>query len=105
LEQDSYSDWRYRLQVRLLFCGHCGASTEAEVEPPPRHVVELGELRCDCQGMVLVEHGDAGAEHDLARLADRAGDDLYRAGNPRIVRRQMRADPTLRRSRTAPPFG
>ena len=65
---------------------HGRASTEAEVDAPARHVIELGKLRCDCQGMVLVEHSDAGAEHDLARFADRAGDDLYRAGNPGIVR-------------------
>src|SRR5262249_40439134 len=61
---------------------HGCARTKAEVDPPPSHVVELGELRCDCQGMVLVEHSDAGAEHDPARLADRAGYELYRAGDP-----------------------
>src|ERR1700737_170438 len=75
----------------LVARGRAGA--EAKIDPPTRHMVELRKLRGDGQRMVLVEHRDASAEHDAVCLADRTGDDLHRAGNPRIMRRQMRADP------------
>ena len=49
---------------------HGGAGAEAEIDPAPRHVVELGKLGRHGQRVVLVEHRDAGAEPDPAGFAE-----------------------------------
>ena len=55
---------------------HGGAAAEAEIDPTACHVIELGKLRSHGHRMVLVEHGDAGAEPDPAGISDGAGDHL-----------------------------
>jgi len=68
---------------------------KSEVDPAARHVIKLGKLRRDGQRVVLVKHGDAGAEHDPAGLGARARDHLQRAGDRGIMRGEMRAHPYL----------
>ena len=71
------------------------ARADPEHRPAASHVVELHHARGQRERVMIGQRHDAGAEPDVARALDRAGDEHLRAGDDLEAARMMLADPGL----------